>query len=330
MEDAYITLENGKFFLIAEHKIKQGNDRYTVNQYSSTDWNYKTNSGTWRDDGIVYRTSGGASYSPVSYIENGVRRRIIEQRITPEDQYEKINIIDGDTNKILLKWSDEWNVLVPDEIYKYGNKYIQWIHGIYKRYTFEEKWCHMLAESDHPLSGWKITSAPIDPIGIYPLYLNDKWYYFIEGDGGIYLGVPHYKSSPQPDPNPTPIGDKMIIELNDNVLSVINPIASEKYAWNVRYKDGATKWLDFGVTYDIPTSEQIEGSIFWGYAMSNKINLSNMIEYKTGTVEPPIDPPVEPPIDEKIKTEIRSHCATIENAQIVITENIEAIRDLLG
>lgn len=57
---------------------------------------------------------------------------------------------------------------------------------------------------------------------------------------GIRLAYPKKSSTPDPDPDPTPGGD-MKIKLEGTLLSVVDPEANKKYAWNVRYVDNKTE-----------------------------------------------------------------------------------------
>ena len=187
-EDPYIIFEDGVFTIQAEDKpmpnpIAPDN---VISRHTSTDWNYKTNTGTWNYDGTIYATTGGASYSPLLFEEGGKRYTFIEERYTP--YYNHINIVDGDTRKVLIHWTDDLPIMVTDEIYKINDKYVQFFHSCR---ADRIEWVHNVAVSDNLLSGWKVLPQLIKPLGIVPVYTN-KWNYLVEGSGGLYLGEPTY------------------------------------------------------------------------------------------------------------------------------------------
>jgi len=269
-EDPYILLKDGIFTIHAEDKpmpnpIRPDN---VVCKFTSSDWNYKNNTGSWSYDGTVYATPGGASYSPLLFEENGKRYTFIEERYT--GYYNHINIVDGDTRTVLINWTDDLPVMVSDEIFNINNQYVQFFHSVDKD---RKRWMHNIAVSDNLLSGWKVQPQQISPIGIYPFYM-DEWKYLIEGSGGIYLGIPKY--TPKLNEN-----NKPVIKIENNKLIVVEGVPNAlRYAWSVWDLqtpgiDKYTTWIPpFGEIIDIIPKWQVDGYEFWVYAWYNETNTS--------------------------------------------------------
>lgn len=130
LEDPFITLTNGMFILSAEDRKKP--DKFSICQFSSSNWDYKTNTGSWHFGGTIFSpVLNGGIYSPLNFTENGKDYSFAEERY--QDGYRDINIINAEDRKVLLYYNDNWNVLSPDYIYKINNKYVQFAHGLYHR-----------------------------------------------------------------------------------------------------------------------------------------------------------------------------------------------------
>lgn len=293
MEDGYINIRPWGFSLIAEDKTKSAPDWYNICQFTSTDWDYKTNSGTWKDIGTIYKKQNplGAVYSPLRVYEHDIRYTFLEERVV--GGYKEISIVDAETRKILIKWNAEYNGFVPDYMYKYIDTYIMWLHALYYRMIDGKKtpfWCHLIAESKDLLSGWKIVSDKIKPIGSHPLYLDGEWYFFPENNGtGLHIGEPKYKET-------VPM-EKPIIELVDNQLRITNIDSGvDKYSWqywDTESPNRYTSWLaPFAETFDIPLNLQVNGFEFWCYGRDSngKVVTSDSIRfvYKDAVVPDPI------------------------------------------
>lgn len=217
MEDPYLMLKNNVFILKAEDRKKP--DKFSICQYNSTDWNYKTNKGTWDFKGTIYAHPGGAMYSPLFDFESGKEFNFAEERYS--DGYKDINIVNADNKNnprtVLIHYTDDLNVVVTDYIYLISNKYVQFAHGLYHRGKSDERWVHFIAISDNLLSGWKIKPQLIKPIGIVPILIDNVWCYLVEGLGGLYLGTPKYTLSGE-DMKPKNLN----FDKNTNLLSCDN------------------------------------------------------------------------------------------------------------
>lgn len=161
----------------------------------------------------------------------------------------------------------------------------------------DQRWAHFIATSDNLLSGWRITSEPISPIGIVPIY-TDKWEYLCEGTGGLYLGIPKTKQSNGGNMKP-----KIKIE-NDKLIC--EPIANAtQYSWQWSKASG-NPWIGFGQTFSLIKHDKdyrIDGAAFWCYATVNGVRTIDSDRIVYGSVTP--DPDPEPNNNAEIKKKIK-------------------------
>jgi len=184
LEDPFLERRenDGKWILHAEDKYQtRVNNKFTIVQYNSGDWNYKTNTGFW-DGGqtTIYPIDNGGVYSYTSFSDNGQHYYLIEERLT--NVYKDISITYGGSRFVILPYNENWNIVVPDLVYKINGKFVMLGHGYYKSGV----WASFIAQSETPLYHWRIISEPIEKTDIIPIY-TDKWNYLYNSPEGLRL-----------------------------------------------------------------------------------------------------------------------------------------------